>query len=585
MRLQTIPCYAASNPNSTLIRLLIQFPKLRSIWKDATAAVSFLCTIVCWNSCSPPPSSAEKSVFHWNIHSGITSLDPAFARNQSNIWLCNQIYDGLVALNDSLQPVPALARRWEMDSSGRIYTFYLRTDVYFHADSLFENPRQRRVTASDVVYSFNRILDPKLASPGAWIFNNQVAPYDTALKGSPAFRALNDSTFQLTLNRPFPPLLGLLSMQYCNVVPREVAEHYGKDFGRHPVGCGPFRMAFWQEGSQLVLHAHPQYYQYDAHGNRLPYLDAVDVTFIPSKQNEFLAFLNGELDFLSGIDASFKDHLLTADGQLRPRWQGRFRIEKIPFLNTEYLGFLLDPDQMSKTHPLRDVRVRKAINYGFDRAKMLRYLRNGIGRPGHYGMVPPGLPAFDSSRFYDYQPRRARRLLREAGYPKGAGMPTIPLHTNSGYLDLCLFVQKELARLGIPLEVKVHPPATLREWVAQGKLGFFRASWIADYPDAENYLSLFYSANHAPEGPNYTRFRKASADALYQKALRTSSPEDRERIYHAMEAAVMEKAPVVVLYYDEVVRLIPPDVTGLSRNAVNLIDLSRVRKTDKGSPG
>lgn len=506
-------------------------------------------------------------------------MDPAFARSQSNIWVCNQLHDGLLRLNDSLEAVPALADSFAVSPDGRLYTFYLREDIYFQPCTLFRDaPEGRRITAQDFVYSFNRLMDPATASPGAWIFNGKVAPFDSAAGRSPGFRALNERTLEIALLRPFPPLPGLLTMQYCNVVPREAVERWGKDFGQHPVGAGPFRLRFQQPGSRLVLHPHPRYYETDSQGRQLPYLDAVSVSFIPSKQNEFLAFLNGELDFLSGLDGSFKDYLLTADGRMRAQWEGDFRLQKIPFLNTEYLGFMLDSALLEEGHPLRDRRVRQAINYAFDRAKMLRYLRNDIGRPGHYGMVPPGLPAFDSSaKAYTHQPQRARRLLAEAGYPGGEGMPAITLHTNPTYLDLCLFVQRAVQKLGVPLEVEVHPPATLRERVAQGEVAFFRASWIADYPDAENYLSLFYSQNHAPGGPNYTRYASARVDSLYRQSLRIVDPRARRGLYRKIDSTVMADAPVVPLYYDEVVRLLPNYLSGMNRNAVNLIDLRKVR--------
>ena len=548
--------------------------KLRSFAKAVRALVYFLCTVSCLNSCSPDRQEG-KQVFHWNIHSGITSLDPAFARSQSNIWVCNQIYDGLLQLNENMKPIPALARRWEVSPDGMTYTFYLKDNVYFHEHEQFEGGR-RKLVAADVVFSFNRILNPRVASPGAWIFNDKVKAYDPDIQGSPSFRAPREDVFVLELTRPFPPLPGLLTMQYCNIVPREVVEHYGQDFGRHPVGAGPFRMAFWEPQTQLILHPHGHFYELDAQGNRLPYLDAVSITFIPSKQNEFLAFLNGKLDFLSGLDASFKDHLLSADGQLRARWEGKFELEKNPFLNTEYLGFLLAPEKMPKGHPLLDRRIRQAINYGYSRRKMLRYLRNGIGRPGRHGIIPPGLPAFDSNEVYSYKPAKARALLVEAGYPGGKGLPEIELHTNASYLDLCIFIQKELGQIGIPVKVKVHPPSTLREWVAQGKMGFFRASWIADYPDAENYISLFYSGNFAPNGPNYTRYQDPQADTLYLRAMRTTQSNVREQLYRQMEDQVMQDAPVTVLYYDEVVRLIPPHLKGINHNPINLIDLKKV---------
>lgn len=538
---------------------------------------------LCLASCSNHKASTDKQVFRLNLDAGFTSMDPAFARNQANIWVTNQLFDGLVSLNDSLQPIPAIAHHWEIDSSRTRYTFHLRQDVYFHEDSLLPDQQSRKVDAHDFVYSFNRILSSKTASPGAWIFNDKV--YIDTLKGKRkgSFKALDDSTFQIQLKQPFPPFLGLLTMQYCSVVPKEVVEHFGDDFRRHPVGTGPFKLFTYAKDERIQLHKYKEYYKTDSQGNTLPYLDAVSIHFIPNKQNAFLAFMQGKLDLISGIDGSFKDNLLTPDGRLDPAFEGRFTMQKIPYLNTEYLGIQMDSTIYPDTgHPLQNKYVRQAMNYGFDRGEMLQYLRNDIGKPANSGMVPPGLPAFDTSAVdgYSYRPELAKRLLRKAGYPKGKGMPSFTLTTTNTYLDLCIYIEKQLNELGIPLNVEVAKPSMLREEMAQGQNRFFRGSWIADYPDAENYLALFYSGNHTPSGPNYTRFRDPVVDSLYLASFTAPSRKARESLYHSIENRVMRKAPVIPLYYDEVVRLVQPEIKGLSTNAKNLLDLKWVHKEE-----
>ena len=531
--------------------------------------------------CAKPDPGSDQQVFRLNLDAGFTSMDPAFARNQANIWVTNQLFDGLVALNDTLQPVPAIAKDWQIDSSRTQYTFHLRQDVYFHPDSLLPSKAARKVTAHDFVYSFNRLLQAETASPGAWIFNDKLFIDTVNGQRQGSFKALNDSTLRIRLKQPFPPFLGLLTMQYCSVVPREVVAHYGKDFRRHPVGTGPFRLFRYAKDERLIMHRYDDYYGTDEQGRPLPYLDAAVVRFIPNKQNAFLAFMQGKLDLISGIDGSFKDNLLTPDGRLDPGFKGQFRMQKLPYLTTEYLGIQMDPAAYPDTgHPLQSPYVRQAINYGFDREQMLLYLRNDIGRPAQSGMVPPGLPAFDTSavRGYAYNPEKASRLLRKAGYPQGRGMPTLTLNTTPTYLDLCLFIEKQLQELGIPLNVEVNKPSALRERMAQGKVRFFRGSWIADYPDAENYLALFASNNFTPDGPNYTRYADSVYDNLYKKAFTAPDRQARYKLYHRMENRVMQASPVIPLYYDEVIRLVQPDVRGLGTNAKNLLDLKTVKK-------
>ena len=299
------------------------------------------------------------------------------------------------------------------------------------------------------------------------------------------------------------------------------------------------------------------------------------VTFIVDRQTVFLEFVKGNLDFMNSLDASYKDEILNLDGTLKEKYADRIRMESTPYLNTEYLGFNMEDAES----PLRDLRIRQAINYGFDRSKMMRYLRNNVGTPGEGGFVPLGLPGFDTLPAYGYRynPERARQLLAEAGYPGGEGLPKLKLSTTSNYLDLCKYIQQQLGLIGIDVQVDVNPPAALREQIAQGKSLWFRGSWIADYPDAENYLSLFYSPNRAPAGPNYTRFRLQHYDRLYQRARNEESPARRIALYHQLDSLVMQQAPVVVLYYDQILHFTHLNVHGLRSDGMNTLDLRRVK--------
>ncbi len=517
-----------------------------------------------------------KTVFRYNESAGITSLDPAFARDQATIWADNQLFNGLIQLNDNLKTEPCIAKSWDISRDGLTYTFVLRSDVYFHNNIAFKEGKGRKVTSDDFVYSFNRLLDEELASPGAWVLQkvkNENSKY--------AFHAPNDSTFVIRLEEPFPPFLGLLGMQYCSVVPHEAVYFYGADFRQNPVGTGPFKFGMWKEGVKLVLLKNDNYFEKGTEGP-LPYLDAVAITFIVDKQTAFLEFIKGNLDFVSGIDASYKDELLTGGGELQLKYVEKINLTKQAYLNTEYLGILIDTNFIAASQsPLKFKLVRQAMNFGFDRVKMMRYLRNNIGIPGIYGFVPAGMPWFDQSRVegYNYDPAKAMRLLTKAGYPAGKGLPPITLTTNASYLDLCKFIQSQLGEIGIQVKFDVTPPATLREMIAQSKISFFRASWIADYPDAENYLSLFYTPNFCPAGPNYTHYSSGSFDELYRRSMNESNDSLRGQLYMQMDRLLIEESPVVVLFYDEVLRFSQKNISGLGSNPLNLLNLKQVKKT------
>jgi len=519
-------------------------------------------------------SNSDKKIFYINLDQNLTSLDPAFARNQNAIWMINQVFNGLVQVDKALNTKPCIAKSWEISEDGLTYTFLLRNDVYFQDDPLFKNGKGRKVVAEDFAYSFNRLIDPKVASSGGWIFSDKV-------KDQNSFKALNDSTFQIQLIKPFPAFINLLTAQYCSVVPKEVVEHYGKDFRNHPVGTGPFKFKYWKEDEVLVLLKNEHYFEKDSAGNSLPYLDAVKATFINDKQSAFMNFLKKELDFFYSVDGSYRDDILTKSGKMTSKYKGHFQLIKGPYLCTEYVGILVDPDKdIVKNSPLRFKKVRQAINYAIDRKKLIKYLRNSIGTPATSGFIPRGMPGFDSLKVkgYDYNPALAAKLLAEAGFPNGKGMPEVKLSTSTTYKDLIEFIQGELNNIGMKVKVDVSPSTSLRDLMSKNEVVFFRGSWIADYPDGENYLSVFYSKNKVPFGPNYTGYFNKSFDKLFEQAYYEKDDRKRFELYHQMDNMVLEHASVVPILYDQSVVMLQNNISGYNINPLSLMILKNVDK-------
>ena len=520
--------------------------------------------IVLLSSCnSEKETTNELKVFRYNEHYNVATLDPAFARNPPVIWPTNQLFNGLVQQDDSLNIVPDIAKSWVVSEDTKTYTFTLRDDVVFHKHPQFKTADStRRVTAADFAYSFNRLKDPKVASPGSWVLSNVNS-----------YKAVNDTTLIIELKKEFPAFMGLLTMRYCSVVPKEIVEFYGNEFRKHPIGTGPFKFKRWEEGVKLVLRKNQNYFETDENGVQLPYLEAVAITFLPDKQSEFLQFAQGNLDMLNSLDPSYKDELLTATGKLKEKYEAQVKTITGPFLNTEYLGFFLDSPSLE----VRSALLRKAVNYGFDRVKMIKYLRNGIGEPAQSGFIPKGLPGYGTSGF-EYNPAKARKLIDQYIEETGTSNPSITIGTNSQYLDICEYIQREIGKQGLTINIDVMPPSTLRQLKSTGKLDAFRASWIADYPDAENYLSLYYSKNFTPKGPNYTHFSNEEFDRLYEASFKISDVEKRKELYQKMDSILISKAPFVTLYYDQVIKFVHQNVTGLKANPQDFLILKHVKK-------
>jgi peptide/nickel transport system substrate-binding protein len=456
--------------------------------------------------------------------------------------------------------------------------------VRFQDNEVFADGKGRSVQAADFVYSFKRLLDAKTASPGGWIFRGKVLEDSKGNISDTCFVAANDSTLRIHLKEPFIPFLSILTMPYAFVVPHEAVEKYGKDFREHPVGTGPFQFKLWDTGNVLLLHRNPSYWRRDAQDRPLPYLDAVQISFIADRKTEFLTFLQGKLDFLSGIREGSRDLVMNTDGTVRADFKGRFTVQKAPYLNTEYLGFQLDStnltgEQAAQGRALRDRRVRQALNYALNKPELTAYVLNHVGLPGTSGFVPAALPSFSLTKVpgYTYQPQRARQLLASAGY--GQGRPLrLRLSTVAERKAVAEYLQKNWADVGVQVQIDINQAATQQELVDNGRAAFFSKSWLGDYPDAENYLSLFYSPNFSPGGPDKTHFKSAAYDALYNQARREQGAARRTALYQEMDRLIVTESPVISLYYDEVIRLTQNNVRGLTPNPMNQLLLERVRK-------
>lgn len=529
-----------------------------------TIAYIFTIVVSCKDSSN---ENRNHLVFRYNQYENISSLDPAFARDVANIWSTNQLFNGLIQLDDSLHITPDIAKSWEISKNALEYTFVLQQNIKFHKHPQFKTKDSTRsVTAKDFVYSFDRLTDPKVASPGNWV-----------LKNVQNYTAVNDTVFKIKLKKPFPAFLGLLGMRYCSVVPKEIVDFYGNQFRSNPIGTGPFKFKLWEENVKLVFRKNELYFERDKNGKQLPYLEAVAITFLPDKQSEFLQFAQGKLDLLNSLDASYKDELLTPSGKLRDAYKDHINISKGSYLNSEYLGFYLESDKKE----IQSELLRKAINYGFDRKKMITYLKNGIGTPATNGFIPKGMPGFNNTPGYTYNPEKAKELIDTYKNQTGDNAPTIRIATDSNYQSICEFIQRELEKAGLNIIVDVMPSSTIRQKKWTGKLESFRASWIADYPDAENFLSPYYSKNFTPNGPNYTHFKNENFDKLYEESFLITNTKLREKHYAKMDSIIIAEAPIVPLYYDQVVRFTQKNIKGLTNNPQNFLILKKVWKEKK----
>lgn len=538
---------------------------------------------VCLLSCGPGTKETNttadsKKIFRLNLTGGLTSLDPAASDQRTNIWATTQLYNGLFTFGEDLHVHRELTDNYKISEDGLTYTFTIRKDVYFHDDQAFKNGRGRELVANDFVYTFKRLMDPRTASKGSWIFADKVKRGADGKLADDWITKESDYTFKITLARRFPAFLQILAMPFTFVVAKEAVDKYGKEFRKHPVGTGPFMLKTWNEKDRLILVKNAKYWKRDVKDVALPYLDAVDVSFIEDRNQAFLSFEKGGLHFLTSISESSRDKILTKDGNVKEDFKSKFNVKKKPYIITEYIGFLLEGTD-EKANPLLNTKVRKALSYAINRKNLVSFIRNGLGTPGNHGFVPDAISSFDTTQIdgYKLDIKKAQELLKDAGYPQGKGFPELTLNTYTTDKEITGFIQKQWDdNLGIKVKIETNQFAAHKDMVDNAKVTFFRGSWIGDYPDAENFLAMFYSKNLSPNGPNKTHFKDVTYDKLFEEAHETDNTFTRYSDYHKMDQIIMDNSPAIVLFYDEVLNLTQKNVVGLKTNKMNTLILEKV---------
>ncbi len=528
------------------------------------------------------PAPAEPSTLH-GVTSRIRGFDPVKAGDVASAMAISRIYEGLLQYAYLRRPYalePCLADGMpEVSPDGLTYTFLVRKGIYFQDDPCFQTTggRGRELTAGDFVFAIKRVADSKNGSTGYWAFNDRIAGLDEFRAASggekptdygrpvEGLAAPDARTLVIRLKRPYPQLLWILTMQYAFAVPHEAVEHYGADFVNHPVGTGPYRLAGWRKNYRLEFVRNPKWAEtgrlerYPASGaaddaaqglladvgKRLPLIDRVVQHVIGDTSTLWFLFLKGRLE-LSGISRDNWNAVITADRTLhRDLAERGIRMFASPVLETYYIGFNMD-DPVVGTNRF----LRQAMACAFDSETYVRFYNHRVIRA--QGPVPPGIAGFEEQRSpFPYDLERARRLLAEAGYPGGLDPETgrrLVLSLDVGNANdpevrasVELFADF-MDRIGVRITAVYNNWPMFLERIERRQVQLYRLGWVADYPDAENFLQLFYGPNSSP-GPNHSNYRNPSFDALYEKARVLADSPERTALYRRMADLVAEDAP------------------------------------------
>jgi peptide/nickel transport system substrate-binding protein len=509
------------------------------------AAALLAAALVASAACSHPaaPARPAEQVFRFRLHEEPPTLDPALQTDNLSEAVVTNVFRGLVAMApDTLEVQPAVARSWAIAPDGMTYTFTLRDDVRFHND--------RRLTADDVVWSFRRLMAKQTRSPRRFLLEpltGAAAFADGKTDDFPGVSAPDPATVVLHLDKPFAPLLGLLTMAGAAILPREVYEDPEKKYLRAPVGCGPFKFLRWESGSLIELGAFDHYYA------GRPALDRVQIRIIDNQVTAFQEYQAGGLDSLDEVPNDLPEGL-------KPE------VLRYPFLGIGYIGFNLDREPFKG-----NAALRQALNYAVDKEHLWNVLMPGSNIPGR-GLIPPGVPGYDPGLpGFPHDEAKARSLLARAGYPAGRGLQPISLwyNTSEDNRRIAEAVQADLRTVGVPVTLRevdwaAYIKAVEGSATSPGEAQMFRFGWSLDYPDPDAVLRLLlHSKNVGPAG-NFSRYRNPEFDRLTEEALTLTDPAARALAYRRAERiAVMDDAVMLFLNYYGSMTLFKPYVKGV----------------------
>lgn len=462
-------------------------------------------------------------VYHSWLMSDPTTFDPAQMWDVSShgaISAC--LYNGLVRFDVDGNLVPDLAERWEVSPDGKVYTFYLRKNVKYHNGDHFK--------AQDVVYNFKRLLSSPKASY-TWLLEKVVGAKEfmkDTTKGLPGIEVLDDYTLRITLTQPHAPFLSGLCMPQAYIASPRACEELKDKFGQNPVGTGPFKLKKWEPDKLVVFEANLDYFE------GRPYLDEIEYRIIKEEMTAWAEFEVGRLDATGIPQAEFQR--VINDPKYKPYIISR------PGL-TSY-GIRI----MCNRPPLNNKKLRQALNYAVDRKKILETLLNNRGIIAT-GPVPVGIPGYKSlAKGYEYNPEKAKQLLREAGYPNGFTFE-IWQGESKEILHITEAFQSYYKAVGINAKLVQNEWSVLRQAIRKGDIDSWYMGWAADYLDAEDFLYPLFHSRNIPDGGNAFRYSNPQVDKILDEAHRSLDKNKQIALLQEAEKIIVDDAPWVFFYY------------------------------------
>lgn len=496
--------------------------------------------------------------------------------------ISSQIFEGLLKIDpSSTQVIPGLAESVEASEESTVFTFNLVKGVYFHDNACFENGKGREVKASDFKYSLEFACSNNKLNNLPWLLKDKVVGakeyYEGKADNVTGIKVLDDYTLQIELKVSFSAFDKLVTHNGLSVFPKEAYDKYGDDIVSNPVGTGAFMLDLLTD-DKITLTRNPNYWRKDEFNNPLPFLDKVVMTYSKDKTDELLSFRAEEIDLVLDIPVEEIENVL---GTLREAQEGKnvkHKVDSKTSMSINYYGFSHKSEVFSK----KDVRM--AFNLAIDREALIETWLEGEGWPSKNGFVPSMKDyPWTTVKGYTFNPDKAKKLLAAAGYPEGKGFPTIDLYVNaaeeSGTHKLAKAVKFSLEQnLNVNINIKLCTIEERENAVRAGNAIFWRTGWVADYPDPENFLQLFYGGNLGTSDVNINPFNynNPAFDALFEEAMEETDLEKRMKLLAQCDQLIIDDAVVMPLLTDDFITMVNLKVRKFVTNEMQQLDFSTV---------
>ena len=521
-------------------------------------------------ACTKKLDDKDNSLYMY-VNSNIKGLDPLSINDTNSNRIASHIFEPLFEYHYLKRPLelkPLVADGMpKVSNKGLTHTIKIKKGVKFHNSEVFPQGQGRELKIQDFVYQWKRIADKSNKSENFWLLDGKIkgldqwredlasgkATYDTPISG---LQVIDDYTLKIHLARPYYQLHNILAMTPTAAVPKEAIEKWGKEFLNHPVGTGPYVFESWIRNSKVKLKKNPHWRKVlypregapgdqakgllaDA-GKPLPFADQIIVSVINEDQPRWLNFLKGNLDVAEIPKDNFDSAV--AGTKMTPELQAKgVRLDIFEEPDLAYIAFNME-DSFLKKHP----KLRQAMSLAYNADIAIEKFYNNRAVKAH-SPLPPTLEGYDknfTNPYRRFNVKKAKALLAQAGFPGGKGLPSFEFSaTNSTTArQMANYFKQQMAQINVPIRIATHSWPQFTQRIRERKAQIWGVAWLADYPDAENFLQLLYGKNASP-GPNGANFNDSRYNALYEKASKMRPGPARLKLYLQMRDIMVEKTP------------------------------------------